>query len=106
MGSGMFDGLPLSSPLTPAQTLVFYMPFRHILAIAQQLVQQGMPPQTPALCVSWLSYPQQTLVAAPLTQIGEAATASTLEAPTVMVVGDVVGWWQQFHQQDSGLEPL
>jgi uroporphyrin-III C-methyltransferase len=104
MGNGTFDGLPLSLPLTPAQTLVFYMPFRHILAIAQQLMQQGMPPQTPTLCVSWLSYPQQTLVTAPLTQIGEAAAASALEAPTVMVVGDVVGWWQQLHQQDSGLE--
>ena len=29
-----------------------------------------MPPDTPALCVSWLSYPHQALLTAPLSQIG------------------------------------
>jgi siroheme synthase len=103
MASGAFGGLPPSVPLLSSQTLVFYMPFRHIVEIVNQLMQHGMPPQTPALCVSWLSYPQQTIVTAPLTQIS-AAAASALETPVLMVVGDVVGWWERLQQRDTGAE--
>jgi siroheme synthase len=77
------------------------MSFQHIVDIAQQLMQHGMPPSTPTMCISWLSYPQQTIVTAPLTQIGPAVAASTLEAPAVMVVGDVVGWWKKLHAHGS-----
>jgi uroporphyrin-III C-methyltransferase len=92
--AGDFAGLPLSTPLTAAHTFVFYMPLQHIADIVGQLLHHGMSPQTPAMCVSWLSYPQQTLVTAPLAQIGDAVAASAVEAPAVLVVGDVVGWWQ------------
>jgi siroheme synthase len=92
--SGDFAGLPLLPPLTSTQTFVFYMPLQHIADIVGQLLRHGMSPQTPALCVSWLSYPQQTLVSAPLMQIGTAVADSAVEAPAILVVGDVVGWWQ------------
>ena len=105
MASGAFAGLPLSTPLSSSQTLVF-MPFRHIVDIADQLMHHGMSPQTPALCVSWLSYPQQTIVTAPLSQIGKTVEASALEAPAIMVVGDVIGWWQKLHQRDVKPECL
>jgi uroporphyrinogen III methyltransferase/synthase len=105
MVSGAFEGLPLATPLSPSQTLVFYMPLRHIADIASRLMQHGMAPQTPAMCVSWLSYPQQTIVTAPLTQIGTAA-ATALEAPVIMVVGDVVGWWQRLQQNGVGAEQV
>lgn len=101
MVSGNFGGLPLSLPLSASQTLVFYMSFQHIVDIAQQLMQHGMPPSTPTMCISWLSYPQQAIVTAPLMQIGPAVAASTLEAPAVMVVGDVVGWWKKLHAHGS-----
>ena len=100
--SGTFGGLPPAVPLLSSQTLVFYMPFRHIADIANQLMQHGMSPQTPAMCVSWLSYPQQTVVTAPLTQI--SAAVSALETPALMVVGDVVGWWERMQQRDTGAE--
>ena len=103
MASGVFGGLPPATPLLSSQTLVFYMPFRHISDIVQQLLQHGMPPQTPAMCVSWLSYPQQTVVTAPLTQIS-TAVASALETPVIMVVGDVVGWWERLPRRDAGAE--
>jgi siroheme synthase len=106
MASGAFAGLPLSTPLSSSHTLVFYMPFRHIVDIAEQLMHHGMSPQTPALCVSWLSYPQQTIVTAPLAQIGKSVEASALEAPAIMAVGDVIGWWQKLHQGEATPEPL
>jgi uroporphyrinogen III methyltransferase/synthase len=102
MASGAFGGLPLAMPLLSSHTLVFYMPFRHIVDIVNQLLHHGMPPQTPAMCVSWLSYPQQTVVTAPLTHI--SAAASALEAPVIMVVGDVVGWWEQLQQRNTEAE--
>jgi uroporphyrin-III C-methyltransferase len=106
MASGAFADLPLSTPLSSSHTLVFYMPFRHIVDIAAQLMHHGMSPQTPALCVSWLSYPQQTIVTAPLTQIGKTVEASALEAPAIMVVGDVIGWWQKLQQREVKPEHL
>ena len=61
-----------------------------------------MPAGTLALCVSWLSYPHQALLSAPLSQIGDAVAASGLTPPALLVVGDVVAFWQrlQGRQQD------
>ena len=95
--TGMFDELPLSAPLTPSQTLVFYMSFQHVHSVAQTLIDRGMPEGTPALCVSWLSYPQQSLLSAPLSQIGDAVAASSLTPPALLVVGNVVAFWQRLH---------
>lgn len=93
--TGTFDELPLSTPLAPSQTLVFYMSFQHVGNITHTLMMRGMPPETPALCVSWLSYPHQALLMAPLSQIGEALANSELTPPSLLVVGDVVAFWQR-----------
>ena len=93
--TGMFDELPLSAPLTPSQTLVFYMSFQHAHSIAQTLMTRGMPAGTLALCVSWLSYPRQALLSAPLSQIGDTVAASGLTPPALLVVGDAVAFWQR-----------
>ena len=100
--TGAFDELPLSAPLTPSQTLVFYMSFQHIDNIAHTLMTRGMPSETPALCVSRLSYPQQTLLTAPLLQIGDAVAASELTPPSLLVVGDVVAFWQRLQTDRDG----
>ena len=99
--SGEFEDLPLSAPLSASQTLVFYMPFQHITKIATRLINHGMPADTSALCVAWLSYPQQTLVTAPLSRIGDVVAQSNLEPPTLLVVGDVVGFWQRLNAQEE-----
>lgn len=93
--SGALEELPLSGPLSPSQTFVFYMPFRHFDDIAEQLMSHGLPAHTPAMCVSSLSYPHQTAVSAPLADLGDAIDKADLTPPTLMVVGDVVGWWQR-----------
>ncbi len=107
-GSEMVSGdckmLPLEPPLTRSQTFVVYMAFRHLADIAQRLMHKGLPASTPALCVSWLTYPQQTIVAAPLGEIAQAVAQSTIEAPAVLVVGNVVGFWNHLRQQRAGLE--
>jgi uroporphyrin-III C-methyltransferase len=91
--SGALEELPLSSPLSPSQTFVFYMPFRHFAEIAEQLISHGLPANTPAMCVSSLSYPHQAMVSSPLAGLGDALAEANLTPPTLLVVGDVVGWW-------------
>lgn len=102
--SGEFEDLPLSAPLSTSQTLVFYMSFQHIAKIATRLMEYSMPAETPTMCIAWLSYPQQTLVTAPLSRIGDVVAQSTLEPPSLLVVGDVVGFWQRLHPQEDTLE--
>ena len=87
--------LPLSGPLSPSQTFVFYMPFRHFAEIAEQLMSHGLPAHTPAMCVSSLSYPHQTTVSSPLASLGDALAEANVTPPTLLIVGDVVGWWQR-----------
>jgi uroporphyrin-III C-methyltransferase len=102
--SGAFEGLPAPAVLSASQTLVFYMAFRHVADIAEQLLRHGKPPDTYAMCVSWLSYPQQKIVAAPLSQISAAVAEAQLGPPALLVVGDVVQFWQRFYNGRVGLE--
>lgn len=96
--SGAFEGLSPEAVRNTSHTLVFYMAFRHVADIAQELIQHGKSPDTYALCASWLSYPQQKLVTAPLGQIGAVVADTQLEAPALLVVGEVVRFWKQLHQ--------
>jgi uroporphyrin-III C-methyltransferase len=99
-----FEGLPTDVLHHTAQTLVFYMSLRYVADIAQQLIQHGRAPDTYALCVSWLSYPQQKVVTAPLAHIHTAVLEAQLEAPALLVVGDVVRFWQQIQAGRLDLE--
>ena len=101
--SEAFEGLPPEAIRSTAHTLVFYMSFRYVGEIAQQLIQHGRSPDLYALCVSWLSYPQQKIVTAPLAHIGTAVADARLEAPALLVVGDVVRFWRQLHEGSTDL---
>lgn len=102
--SGAFAGLPATVALNGAHTLVFYMALRHVPDIVQQLLRQGITPDTYAMCVSWLSYPQQKIVAAPLSRLRQAVDEAHMEAPALLVVGDVVQFWHRLHAGRHGLE--
>jgi siroheme synthase len=80
------------------------MAFRYVADIARHLIDHGKSPDTYALCVSGLSYPQQKIVTAPLAHIGEAVAEAQLEAPALLVVGDVVRFWQQLHAHRTDVE--
>jgi uroporphyrin-III C-methyltransferase len=106
--SGAFEGLSPEAVRNTSHTLVFYMAFRYVADIAQDLIKHGKSPDTYALCVAWLSYPQQKIVTAPLAHIGEAVANTQLEAPALLVVGEVVRFWKQLHHGRTdvpGIEP-
>ncbi len=102
--AGAFEGLAPEAIRNTSHTLVFYMSFRYVDAIAQHLIKHGKSPSTYALCASWLSYPQQKLVTAPLAHIGAAVAEAHLETPALLVVGDVVRFWQEVQAGRMGTE--
>jgi len=99
--SGNFAGLS-----SPGQTLVFYMGLQHVPSIAEDLMRRGMDRSTYALCASKLTYPDQRVLAARLDRIGAEVTNAGLEAPAMLVVGEVVRFWKDLtvaHKIEMGV---
>lgn len=71
-------------------TLVLLMGAARLKPITQTLIVVGLAPETPALCVSWGTTPQQRVVVGTLATIAELASAAGLDAPALTVIGAVV----------------
>jgi uroporphyrin-III C-methyltransferase len=69
-------------------TLVVFMGLGRLEELAAGLVDHGREPGTPAAVIASGTLPEQRVVVARLDRIAEAASA--LEAPALVVVGDVV----------------
>jgi uroporphyrin-III C-methyltransferase len=72
--------------LTPATTLVLYMPGPDYAEVSRQLVEAGLPVDLPCAIVSNISAAQQQVRA---TSVGALATEENLLAPALMIVGRV-----------------
>jgi len=71
-------------------TIVFYMGLGRIAATCRALVEAGRAPATPAAVVSHATRPGERLVTGTLADIAARAEAAELEAPALLVVGEVV----------------
>jgi siroheme synthase len=71
-------------------TLVFYMGLGRIGETCAALVQGGRSAQTPAAVISRASLPDERFVVGTLADAAERAAAAGLEAPALLVVGEVV----------------
>ena len=74
----------------PGATAVFYMGVAHLDHIVRNLLQNGAAPSRPAALVANGTLPNQQVIAATLSTIGDAATAAALESPALLIVGEVV----------------
>jgi uroporphyrin-III C-methyltransferase len=72
--------------LTPATTLVLYMPGPDYAEVSRQLVDAGLPVDLPCAIVSGISGAEQRILA---TSVGALATEAKLPAPALMIVGRV-----------------
>ena len=70
-------------------TLVVYMGVKNLPHIVERLVSNGRSPQTPAAVVQWGTVPKQRTALGTLADI--AARAAGMEAPAILVVGEVAG---------------
>lgn len=74
-----------------ADTLLVLMGMRNLEEIVQRLLDAGRAPATPSAVVMNGTLPTQRVVEAPLSQLVERVREAGLGAPSVVVVGDVVG---------------
>ena len=72
--------------LTPATTLVLYMPGPHYAEVSRQLVDAGLPVDLPCTIVSGISSAEQRICA---TTVGALTTEAKLPSPALMIVGRV-----------------
>ena len=73
-----------------AQTLVILMGTAWLERIVERVIEGGRDPATPAAVIERGSGPRQRVVVAPLARIAEEVRSAGLQAPTVIVVGEVV----------------
>ena len=81
-------------------TIVLYMGVKSIDRIVNELLEGGMPAETPAAAVRWGTYARQETVTATLASLVERMAASRLTAPVITVIGAVaklretIGWFE------------
>jgi siroheme synthase len=74
----------------PLQTVIFYMGVAQLPRIVSRLTEHGAPPQRPAALIENATLPQQRTVRATLATLEETARAAKVQAPALLIVGDVV----------------
>ncbi|MBN1362412.1 MAG: uroporphyrinogen-III C-methyltransferase [Sedimentisphaerales bacterium] len=68
-------------------TLVFYMGIGTLGLIAENLMANGMPAETPVALVANATFPTQRVVRAPLSGIVQTCSRARIEPPALIIVG-------------------
>jgi uroporphyrinogen III methyltransferase / synthase len=71
-------------------TLVLLMGVSHLPGISERLLEYGLDPATPAICIEWGTTERQRTVEGTLETIAELAAADGLKSPATTVIGAVV----------------
>lgn len=71
-------------------TLVFLMGVKRLESVAENLVDQGKPPQTPVALIRWGTRGMQQCLTGTLATIAKIAHKKKFRPPAVVVVGNVV----------------
>ena len=87
------DGLPPDLPQLArlGGTLVFLMGLRRLPRLAERLMEEGLPGDTPAAVISGGNAPCPAAVRAPLSELAEASRTAGVRPPAVIVVGGTAG---------------
>ena len=89
-GDDSLDGIDWKRIATMPGTLVIYMGLFNLEMIAKRLIRFGMNGRTPVAVIEWGTLPRQRKVAGPLEGIARSVRRARLEAPCLVVIGDVV----------------
>lgn len=82
--------LPWNELIHPHQTLVIYMGLSGIPIICQQLMEHGMPADTPMALIEKGTLPDQCVHVSQLSEMAEYVANHDLQAPTLTIIGSVV----------------
>jgi uroporphyrinogen III methyltransferase/synthase len=72
------------------ETVVLFMAARRLAQNVARLVAGGMAPRTPAAYITWATTPAQRVVIGTLEDLSERTRDTDLDAPALVIVGDVV----------------
>jgi uroporphyrin-III C-methyltransferase/precorrin-2 dehydrogenase/sirohydrochlorin ferrochelatase len=89
------EALDWSALARPRQTVVFYMGVAQLPRIVEHLQAQGAPGERPAAIVERATLADQRVIQGTLSDIAARAASAHIEAPALLVVGEVV-------RQDAG----
>jgi uroporphyrin-III C-methyltransferase/precorrin-2 dehydrogenase/sirohydrochlorin ferrochelatase len=82
--------LPWSDLITPGQTLVFYMGLTGLPQICVQLIAHGRSAQTPVALIQQGTTRNQRVFTGTLGSLPGLLATQTVQAPTLVIVGEVV----------------
>lgn len=82
---------------TGVGTLVFLMAVKNIGLIAEKLIGNGRPPDTPVAVIRWGTRPDQKTIVGTLKNISMIMKEKDIKPPATMVVGDVVKLRDSLH---------
>lgn len=86
------DGIDLDWPALarPGQTVVVYMGMAALPEICRQMIRHGLPHSTPAAVVQHATTRAQRTVSGTLRTLPHLASAAGMQAPALIVIGEVV----------------
>jgi uroporphyrin-III C-methyltransferase len=85
------DALPSLEANVPREgTVVFYMGLSRLATTCHAMVAGGRAPSTPAAVISRATLADERVVVGTLADVAERASAAGLQAPAILVVGEVV----------------
>jgi uroporphyrin-III C-methyltransferase len=73
-----------------AEPIVLYMAMRNLAEIADAFVGGGLSPETPAAVIAAATTASQRVLVSTLARVAAAAAADGIEAPAIVVIGDIV----------------
>lgn len=89
------DKLNFAELVHPNQTVVFYMGLHTLPILAEGLIEHGKPGSTPVAIVSKGTAADQKVLTGTLADIAEKQVNAQLEAPALIIVGEVVALQEQ-----------
>ena len=94
-GKNSIDKLDWASLARDKQTLAFYMAVRRFPELMNQLIGNGRSPNTPVAIIEKGTTPEQRIVRGTLGQLVLLAEAHQIEAPAMLIVGEVAAMGQE-----------
>jgi uroporphyrin-III C-methyltransferase len=90
-GGAVPEGLDWAAIARGSPVIVLYMALNHLDRIAARLIAAGRPRHEPVAIISKATTPAQRVLVSSLEEAAASAQAARVEAPTIIVIGAVVG---------------
>jgi uroporphyrin-III C-methyltransferase len=100
------DGAPDWAALArTGEPIVLYMAMRNLAEITQALIAGGLAPHTPAAAIAAATTADERVLVSTLARIAVDAKAQGIEAPAVVVIGDIVSAREGLRAVAAAAEP-